>query len=45
MTSSHIHADHEETFLCLIDGRKDILFIDKEHSKLVGETEEDHWLG
>jgi len=41
MTSSHIHADHEDTLLCLIDGRKDILMIDSEHEKLIGEKEED----
>ena len=41
MTSSHIHADHEETLICLVDGRKDILVLDSEHEKLIGETEED----
>ena len=36
-----VNADHEDTLLCLIDGRKDILMIDSEHEKLIGEKEED----
>lgn len=37
MTSSHIHKDHEETLLCLLDGRKDIMIFDKNQEKFLRE--------
>lgn len=37
MTSSHIHKDHEETLLCLLDGRKDIIFIEPDQNKYLQE--------
>ena len=35
MTSSHIHKDHQETLLCLLDGRKDVIFIEPDQAKLL----------